>query len=142
MDFMNNHNEQTTSACDIPASYGDLDRPYFSDAGLDRRIAYSRRKALANASRLAPQVGDPFRTAELRNIVHAAKLTKRQYDVIRLRSRGLTFDEIGRLWNRTKQGAQRVFQQAVRKLRRAQRVYPFAGLNEVYRQEIHRGAIR
>jgi hypothetical protein len=54
----------------------------------------------------------------------------------------LTFDEIGQLWNRTKQGAQRVFQQAVRKLRRAQRVYPFAGLNEVYRQEIHRGAIR
>ena len=34
MDFMNNHNEQTTSACDIPASYGDLDRPYFSDAAL------------------------------------------------------------------------------------------------------------
>ncbi len=135
---MNNHNETS----DYQAQPADPERPYFSEAGLERRIAYGRKQSLAHASLLNQSQNDPFKAGELRNILRQAKLTKRQYEVIKLRSGGMTFDEIGRMWNRTKQGAQRVYQQAVKKLRKAQRFYPFAGLNEVYRQEIHRGAFR
>ena len=139
---MNNHNENQSLASDYVAVSPDDERPFFSDAGLERKIAYNRRQTLAYASLINQNQTNPFRTVELRNILTSAKLTRRQYQVIKLRARGLTFEEIGKLWNRTKQGAQRVYQQAVRKLQRARRVYPFAGLNEVYRQEIHRGGIR
>ena len=139
---MKNHNEATQTHSDYLSLPNDPEHPFFSDAGLERRIAYGRRKALANAATLHQSHNDPFRRGELRNILKAARLTKRQYEVIKLRSRGLTFEQIGKLWNRTKQGARRVYQQALRKLQRARRVYPFTGLNEVYRQEIHRGAFR
>lgn len=139
---MNNHNETQPHSSGYLAVPPDEERPFFSDAGLERKIAYDRRKTLAHATLINQNQTDPFRTGELRNILTSAKLTRRQYQVIKLRARGLTFEEIGKLWNRTKQGAQRVYQQAVRKLQRARRVYPFAGLNEVYRQEIHRGGIR
>lgn len=139
---MNNHNETQPEPSGYLAVPSDDERPFFSEAGLERKIAYNRRQTLAYASLINESQNDPFRSGELRNILTAAKLTRRQYEVIKLRARGLTFQEIGRIWNRTKQGAQRVYQQAVRKLKRARRVYPFAGLNEVYRQEIHRGANR
>lgn len=139
---MNNHNETRPHSSGYLAVPTDEQRPFFSDAGLERKIAHNRRKTLANASFFLQAQTDPFKTGELRSILKAAKLTRRQSEVIKLRAKGLTFEEIGKLWNRTKQGAQRVYQQAVRKLKRARRVYPFAGLNEVYRQEIHRGANR
>lgn len=139
---MNNHNEPQSQSSGYLAVPPDEERPFFSDAGLERRIAYSRRQALIHAGILNQDHSNPFKNGELRSILKEAKLTRRQYEVIKLRASGLTFEEIGKLWNRTKQGAQRVYQQAVRKLQRARRVYPFTGLNEVYRQEIHRGGNR
>ncbi|MEI7577158.1 MAG: hypothetical protein WCK51_09705 [Armatimonadota bacterium] len=139
---MNNHNEPQSQSSGYLGVPSDEEHPFFSDAGLERRIAYSRRQALLHANIINQDQSNPFKNGELRNILKEAKLTRRQYEVIKLRARGLTFEEIGKYWNRTKQGAQRVYQQAVRKLQRARRVYPFTGLNEVYRQEIHRGGIR
>lgn len=120
----------------------DSERPFFSKTSFDRKLAYGRRQTLTHAQIIGQEQNDPFKAGELKTLIRTANLTSRQLEVIRLRVRGQTFEQIGQKWNRTKQGAQRVYQQAVKKLRRAKGVYPYAGLNEVYRQEIHRGAFR
>lgn len=124
-----------------PPSADPQSRPFYSEEALERRIAYNNRRATENGPKSYGNEPHPFRAKELRALIRVAKLTRRQLQVVGLRSKGFTFDEIGRLLRTTKQAAHRICSQALRKLRRASRVYPFVGLNEVYRQEIHRGAM-
>ena len=68
-----------------------------------------------------------------------AHLTRRQSDVLHLKLEGFTFEEIGHRAGHTKQGAQSIFSQALKKLVRSFHVYPYAGLSDVYRRETRRG---
>ncbi|AIE83620.1 hypothetical protein OP10G_0252 [Fimbriimonas ginsengisoli Gsoil 348] len=71
-------------------------------------------------------------------IFRSAELTARQASVVAQRLDGLTFDEIGAARGHTKQGAHRIFCQALKKIGHARTVYPYTGLSEVYRGEIGR----
>jgi hypothetical protein len=79
---------------------------------------------------------------ECHDVFCRAGLTRRQSVVLLQRLEGWTFEEIGRAVGGSKQGAQHVFVQAVKKIARAFRVYPFKGLSEVYRWETRRGLRR
>ena len=70
-----------------------------------------------------------------REILEMARLTARQREVFCLRAMGHTYEEIGRKNGHTKQGAQNIFLQAVKKIRAAYYVYPYAGLAQVYREQ-------
>ena len=59
-----------------------------------------------------------------------------------MRLEGRTFEDIGRLRRHTKQAAQNIFVQALKKFARALAVYEYTGLAEVYQNEINRGRRR
>jgi len=77
---------------------------------------------------------------ELMDVARAANLTPRQAAVVRMRLAGHTFEEIGREGGHTRQGAQNIFLQAVKKIGRTSHVYPYTGLPEVFEHEISRGS--
>lgn len=76
---------------------------------------------------------------ECEDLLEAAQLTCRQTEVLNLRLEGHTFEEIGKAGNHSKQGAQKIFLQALKKLHRASAVYRYEGLGDVYRTEVRRG---
>lgn len=88
----------------------------------------------------SPSVADWIFRKEWQFILKHAGLTDRQRDVCLQRLAGWTFVEIGRQGGHSKQGAQNIFFQALKKIRSAWRVYPYAGLSSIYRQEVARGA--
>ncbi len=79
---------------------------------------------------------------ECQDVFKEARLTERQAEVLASRLEGFTFEEIGEVGGHTKQGAQSVFVQALKKLTRAFHVYRYRGLSDVYRREVRRGANR
>ena len=86
-----------------------------------------------------PKPSDHLFLTECLAIVERAHLTKRQAEVLSLRLEGYTFEQIGQHRGHTKQGAQRIFMQALKKIRRSVHVYRYRGLGEVYRFEVLRG---
>jgi|GEM_PF-6689911 DNA-binding CsgD family transcriptional regulator len=80
-----------------------------------------------------------FDRQECAALLELARLTPSQEEVLAMRLEGFTFEQIGRRRSITKQGVQKVFIAALKKLRVAWRVYPLRGLAEVYRAEIRRG---
>lgn len=82
---------------------------------------------------------EPLLEVECREIYTNAHLTPLQSKVLEMRLTGWTFEEIGRRRGHTKQGAQNIFVQALKKLARSLRVYPYRGLSEVYQGELQRG---
>lgn len=76
---------------------------------------------------------------ECREICALARLTRHQTEVLDLRLGGMTFEQIGRCRRHSKQAAQNIFLQAIKKFARALHVYPYAGLADVYRHETRRG---
>ena len=77
---------------------------------------------------------------ECRAIVRKAELTNNQAEVLDLRLNGLSFDQIGRRRGKTRQAVMKIFLQAIKKIGRVIRVYPYAGLSDVYRYEVRRGS--
>ncbi|MDX2064694.1 MAG: hypothetical protein SFX74_03020 [Fimbriimonadaceae bacterium] len=112
---------------------------FYSDAALERKLLQSRHTDPVWALAQLRHPGDALFEAECREIVSRARLTERQRDVLCLRVVGVSFDQIGRRFGATRQGAQHVFVQALRKISRACRVYPYRGLADVYRFETRRG---
>ena len=82
---------------------------------------------------------DTLLANECREIYNTARLTRRQSKVLEMRLGWWTFEEIGVKRGHTRQGAQQIFLQALKKLARALRVYPYKGLSEVYQDELRRG---
>jgi hypothetical protein len=82
---------------------------------------------------------DELLAAECMEIFRRAELTECQAEVLDMRLLGLTFDQIGVCKGRSRQGVMSVFLQAVKKIGRVMRVYPYTGLSDVYRHEIRRG---
>lgn len=82
---------------------------------------------------------DPLLRVECEAVIDSARLTMRQTEVLSWRLDGYTFDQIGCRTGHTKQAAQRVFVQALKKLAHALNVYPYKGLSDIYRRELRRG---
>lgn len=115
------------------------DRPFFND---DQLLAKTRADARRNPTlaALMPKADfDPLLASEYAEVVETAKLTDRQREVLARRLEGQTFDQIGRRSGGSRQGAQKVFVQAIKKIVRSLRVYPYRGLSDVYRREVGRG---
>jgi DNA-binding NarL/FixJ family response regulator len=118
----------------------DPDRPHYVEAWFDRKLRIARARDRDNARRLSQDADPsaPLWRAEVRRLLDRAELTRIQAMVVRAFLLGQTWVEIGRRTGRTKQSAQQHFRAALRKLERAARTDPYAGLAEVYRAEVRR----
>jgi DNA-binding NarL/FixJ family response regulator len=120
----------------------DKEAPFYGEKGFKAKMLRDTIRESKMIPDMTQQYRDLIREHEYQEVMINAKLTARQREAVNLKFSGCTFAEIGRQWGRTKQGAQRVFMQGMRKLIRALRVYQYAGLGDVYRREIHRGLAR
>lgn len=118
------------------------DRPYYSEDGMRHKLKLAERREPIYGHLLAGRRADPLLEHEFREVFELARLTERQNEVLRMKLEGFTFEEIGAGRGKTRQGAQRIFVQALKKLSRAFRVYPFRGISDVYRSETRRGLAR
>lgn len=117
----------------------DRTSPHYSEDVLHQKLKLANKREPLFGS-IASRLGnDVLLQSECKSVLESANLTTRQSEVIGLRLDGWTFEDIGRAGGCTKQGAQRVFVQALKKLTRTFEKYPFAGLSEVYREETRRG---
>lgn len=120
------------------------ERPHYRSAAIVRKRRVDRRRAKeieANHPALNEASTLLQRHAILR-VVASANLTATQRRVLDAKLSGEGWLDIGLRFGHTKQGAQRIFYQALGKVRRAWRACPFAGLHEVYREEVRRYAPR
>lgn len=115
-------------------------RPFYSEDAFRLKLRLAVQREPVYARMVSPSQHDPLLMEECRCVIAEARLTERQLDVLSKRLDGWTFEEIGRAGGHSKQGAQNIFLQALKKIARAFRVYPFRGLSEVYRREVRRGA--
>ncbi len=83
--------------------------------------------------------GDALWADECAEIFSQADLTRNQAEVLEMRLLGLSFEQIGKVRRSSRQAAMGVFLQALKKIGRVMRVYPYVGLSDVYRKEIRRG---
>lgn len=116
------------------------EQPFYTEEAMRRKLVAAERREPIYAHLVAGRPHDSMLEEECRGIVRSARLTDPQSEVLGLRLEGFTFEEIGSRRGHTKQGAMRVFVQALKKLARACRVYPFRGLSDVYRCEVRRGS--
>lgn len=119
----------------------DNQAPFYSEAAFEKRLRRHERRdsLLAKVLRVRQ---DTLWADECRDVLANANLTARQSHVLNLRLEGFTFEEIGNACGHSKQGAQSIFLQALKKLTRAFHVYPYSGLSDVYRWEVKRGGTR
>jgi len=118
----------------------DPDMPVFDELGMDRKMQAARKNDTRYVTDLAKKsTGADLLASELADVLAQSTLTCRQMEVFQLRLQGFTFEEIGGRGLHTKQAAQAVFVQALKKLARSYRVYRYEGLNEVYESERRRG---
>lgn len=115
------------------------DRPCYSEPGFQIKLKQAKLREPLYGHLVQEQGEDPLLRLECREVFDMAKLTARQHDVLQRRLDGWTFEEIGRAGKHSKQAAQHIFVQALKKIARAFRVYEYKGLSEVYRQETRRG---
>lgn len=113
--------------------------PFYSEEILDIKIRRGARRDRPLAELLLRRDDEGLLANEWRGVLRLADLTDNQREVFTGRLEGLTFEELGRRRRTTKQGAQRVFVQALKKLMRAWSVHPYQGLSDVYREETRRG---
>ena len=118
------------------------ERPHYSEEGIRCKLKMAERREPLYGHLVRQRGEDPLLRGECLDVFESARLTARQYDVLLKRLEGWTFDEIGSANGHSKQGAQHIFVQALKKIARAFRVYPFKGLSEVYRWETRRGLSR
>ncbi len=118
----------------------DPDRPHYIEQWFARKLRIARARDRENARRLQREtdMSAPLWRAEVKRFLERADLTRIQAMVVRAFLCGLSWAEIGRRTGRTKQSAQQHFRAALRKLQRAARTDPYAGLAEVYRAEVRR----
>ena len=117
---------------------------YFGRCSLARKLRVDRERGHRLDVRLdtLSEATTMLRRNVLRAVVLKARLTQRQSQVLRASLAGQGWLDIGRRLGMTKQAARRVFLQAIKKIRHAWDAYPFAGLDQVYREEVRRFAPR
>lgn len=117
-------------------------RPFYTERWIRLKQQAASRREPHFAHLLQTHAGEPLLRIECDEVVRSAHLTARQFDVLNKRLDGWTFEEIGNEGGHSKQGAQNIFVQALKKLLRAFRTYPYKGLSDVYRSETRRGVRR
>jgi hypothetical protein len=117
-------------------------RPYYSEEGLRVKLKRSERKDPLYGHLVHHRGEDPLLKSECAEVFSRARLTPRQKEVLLRRLEGWTFEEIGNASGHSRQGAQHIFIQSLKKIARSFHVYPFRGLSEVYRWETRRGSPR
>lgn len=115
------------------------DRPFYSEEAMRGKLKRAHIREPLYAHLIVGRKDDPLLREECADVIAMARLTRRQSEVLAMRLEGYTFEEIGRSGGHSKQGAQNIFVQGIKKLARAFRVYPYRGLSEVYRIEVRRG---
>jgi DNA-directed RNA polymerase sigma subunit (sigma70/sigma32) len=116
------------------------DRPAYTENELERRGRHRMDHDISWTLAALDSARDVLSQRECIAIVERAKLTDRQDRILRHRIAGRSFEHISRLFGTSKQNVQVAFVAALKKIRRACRVYPYSGLSEVYRWEVRRGA--
>jgi hypothetical protein len=116
------------------------DRPHYRSEDMVRKAKTDRRLARRYAaSRALKCEACTFLTkSAMRHVIRAAGLTRKQLQVLRARLAGYGWLEIGHRFGHSRQGAESIFKQAMRKVRQAYSADPYAGIEEVYRQEVNR----
>ncbi len=114
--------------------------PAYSEEAWERKERLAQRREPQIRMPPSEQAFDWLFLREWADILRSARLTKGQTEVFLLRAAGHTFESIGARRGHTKQGSLNIFLQAVKKIRRARNVYRYAGLSQVYRDEVKRGA--
>lgn len=117
----------------------DRTAPFYTDDAFRDKMRRADRREAAHAHLVMGIVSQPLFLHECADVIRQAGLTERQHDVIRQRLAGRTFEEIGRRGGHSKQGAQNIYLQGLKKLMRSFDTYPYRGLGEVYRDETRRG---
>jgi len=125
------------SMCDKPA-----DRPFYTEEALRKRLNRETCDNVLYLNLASVEKDDDLLRQEFAGIFAEARLTQRQEQVMTRKMIGRSFEEIGRELLVSKQSAQHSFVQGLKKLHRALRVYPYAGLSAVYRSETKRGAAK
>lgn len=118
----------------------ELDAPFYTEDRFEAKLKRLKRRETESPGEMVSGRVDSILAVECRDVMRDARLTARQREVLDLRLEGFTFEEIGRQGRTTKQGAMNVFVQALKKISRTFRAYPYAGLSEVYRSDVKRGS--
>lgn len=116
------------------------DYPHITNKSFDRKVLRERARERLCVRR-PPSVEEAAAYLQRRtisSIIIAARLTQRQAEVFNAKAEGASWAEIGRRFRHSKQGARRVFLQAVGKIRNAWRQSTMVGIDEVYREEVRR----
>lgn len=120
----------------------DKSSPFYTEECFRLKMLASRRRDPMNAHLAMCRPGDYLLEREVEEAIRLAGFTEKQLRVLTARLDGHSFEEIGRASGHTRQGAFSVFCQALKKLAHAFDVYPYAGLSEVYREQVRRRAAR
>lgn len=116
------------------------ERPYYTEFAMRGKLARADKREPLYGHLLLGRRDDALLRSECAAVFEIARLTTRQQEVLWMRLEGWTFEEIGTKRGHSKQGAQHIFVQALKKLARSFRTYPYQGLSEVYRRETKRGS--
>lgn len=117
----------------------DPEYPCYGEESFARKVRNAQKRNAQLPLPTLDPAGIYLSEQEWLEITKDAGLTRRQQEVFAARLAGDTFEAIGHAGGHTKQGAQSIFRQAVKKVLAIQCVYPYAGLAEVYRSEVRRG---
>lgn len=114
--------------------------PHYSNARLGRKCTNERMRRNSLRPPQGPEADAVawIHRRTLRSVLLQAQLTRRQREVLLHKANGETWVEIGLRFGTSKQAAQRIFSQAVGRIRTAWRANKYAGLAEVYRAEVRR----
>lgn len=123
--------------CESPA-----DRPFYTEQVLRQRFSELSCDTVIYFNLAAGRQDDELFRREFEAVFEQAKLTERQRQVMGRKLKGQSFETIGSALGVSKQSVQGTFTHGLKKLHRALRGYPYAGLSDVYRSETHRGSIR
>lgn len=117
----------------------DRNCPHYSEESFRRKLKGQQAREINLPLTIGRMGAIELYRSEWIEITEAACLTPKQLDVVKMRMEGHTFEEIGRTFGHSKQGAQNIFYQGAKKLAKAWMDYPYRGLPNVYEEECKRG---
>ncbi len=115
------------------------DRPFYRDATFAYKLRRDRDRAFKPKEPPPDPNFAPMLRQEILTILNRSGLSARERSTLREWMEGRTFQEIGQVQGVSKQMVHKVFSNAIKKIRASYHVYPYAGLHEVFREEITRG---
>lgn len=116
----------------------DPEAPHYTESTFRRKLIEAKKRDARLPSRQVDPSDEYLVRREWTEIVRDANLTQSQFAVFELRAQGWTFEEIGLSRGHSKQGAQSIFVQALKKVLLSRERLEFVGIAEIYREETRR----